>query len=220
MMLETTIADERILLLAERALYWPRKRTLMIADLHFGKAASFRSLGVPIPSGTTETDLERLSRLVEVHLPERLILLGDLIHARNGRATSTMNAVGQWRKTHRQLAITLVRGNHDLRAGDPPAEWNIHCTSEAIVEPPFVLQHEPAEDGRGYVLAGHVHPCVSLSDRTGSRLRASCFLLGRQVGILPAFGRFTGMHVVQPVAGDRVFAVGPKEVLEVSVQPV
>ena len=104
------------------------------------------------------SDLERLSRLVELHLPERLILLGDLIHARSGRASITMKAVGEWRGVHRQLAITLVRGNHDLRAGDPPAEWNIHCTSEPLVEAPFVLQHEPAVDDRGTDLPGNQGP--------------------------------------------------------------
>src|SRR5262249_50769057 len=42
------IAGERVTLLAERAAYWQRTRTLLVADTHFGKAATFRAAGIPV----------------------------------------------------------------------------------------------------------------------------------------------------------------------------
>ena len=45
------------MLLAERALYWPRAATLFVADVHLGKAAAFRAGGVPLPRGATAADL-------------------------------------------------------------------------------------------------------------------------------------------------------------------
>ena len=67
-------------------------------------------------------------------------------------------------------------------------------------------QHADAR-AEGYVLAGHWHPCVSLGGRAHDRLRLACFWFGAQVGVLPAFGAFTGMHPVRPEPGDRLFAV-------------
>ena len=213
-MIETTVAGERLLLLSERAIYWPRAAALVVADVHFGKAASFRTLGVPVPRGTTATDIQRLSRLIAQHSPERLLILGDLLHASTGRAERTMAAIAAWRAEHSQLQIMLVRGNHDHRAGDPPEDWQIACSSEPVVEGPFVFRHEPEADDRGYVLCGHVHPSVTLSDRAGGHLRTRCFYFGQQIGILPAFGRFTGTHTITPQVGDRIFAVGPDEIIE------
>ncbi len=63
-------------------------------------------------------------------------------------------------------------------------------------------------------LAGHVHPVVSLEDRTG-RLRAPCFLFGARVALLPAFGSFTGGKSVRPERGERVYAVGEGAVVPV-----
>ena len=50
---------------------------------------------------------------------EHLVVLGDFIHARPGRTVALDAAFGAWRARHRELALTLVRGNHDSRAGDP-----------------------------------------------------------------------------------------------------
>ncbi len=63
-MIEIDWGGERLVVLAERALYWPRRRTIIIADPHFGKAATFRQAGIPVPHGTTATDLDRLRRLL------------------------------------------------------------------------------------------------------------------------------------------------------------
>jgi len=44
----TTVRGEELLLLPQRALWWPAQKTLLVADLHFGKAATLRAHGIPV----------------------------------------------------------------------------------------------------------------------------------------------------------------------------
>ena len=39
------LAGSTLWLLAEKAVYWPEQQALLIADIHFGKAAAYRRLG-------------------------------------------------------------------------------------------------------------------------------------------------------------------------------
>jgi DNA ligase-associated metallophosphoesterase len=214
--LSVTVRGEDLRLLAERALFVPRTGTLLVADAHWGKAAAFRASAVPVPGEMTAADLSRLAGALARTGARRLVVLGDLLHAREGRDPDTFAAVAGWRAAHRGLEVVLVRGNHDRRAGDPPADWGFACSAEPLPEPPFVLRHHPEESPDGYVLAGHVHPGVKLLGRGRQRVRAACFHFGPRVGLLPAFGSFTGLALVEPRRGDRVFVVADGEVLDVS----
>jgi len=210
--LELTVAGERVQALAEAALYWPARQTLFVADLHLGKAASFRASGIPVPGGTTAGNLARLDRALAATGAKRLVCLGDLLHARAGRAELTIERVAAWRGQLPDLEWLLVRGNHDRHAGDPPPEWDVRCVDAPHVEGPFVLLHEPAESGEGYVLAGHVHPAVRVG--RGKLAEAlPCFLFGRRAALLPAFGEFTGTAVVHPRPGDRVIVLADGELV-------
>ena len=213
--LAVEVAGERVILLPEHALFRPGAGTLLVADPHWGKAAAFRAAGLPVPGGTTSAGLERLSRALERTGARRLVILGDLLHAREGRAPRTLEAVRAWLDRHAALSITLVRGNHDRRAGDPPAELGIECCDPPCLSPPFVLDHHPEPSGAGYVLAGHVHPSVTLRGAGRQRKRLPCFHFGARVGLLPAFGDFTGTADVSVLPGDRVFVVAGDDVLEI-----
>ena len=202
----------------ERAAWLPEPGLLLVADVHLGKAQSFRRLGVPVPGGTTLGNLARLDRLIGRTRPRRLVFLGDLLHARAARAPAVLTAVAAWRRRHAGLAMTLVRGNHDDRAGDPPPDWAIEVVDEPWIAGPLALCHEPqAVDGR-YVVAGHVHPAFVVG-RGVDAMRLPCFHFGPAAAVLPAFGEFTGMHRVPGRPGDRVFVVGEGRVHEVPVRP-
>ncbi len=201
------LAGEDVVLLAERALYWPRGAALFVADVHLGKAAAFRAGGVPIPRGSTAADLACLSALIERTQSTRLVVLGDFVHAPQGRVPALDAAVGAWRTRHADLAITLVRGNHDARAGDPPAAWRVEVVAAPGLLGPFVLQHAPAEPPTGYALAGHVHPGVRLQGAGGESVRLPCFVLRRRCAVLPAFGRLTGLAAVPARPGETRVAI-------------
>ena len=203
------LAGERLHLLPQRAAYLPQHRTLLVADAHIGKAVSFRRLGVPVPEATTDATLARLDAALQATGAERIVFLGDLLHSARAHAAATMAAVQRWRQRHGQLHLVLVRGNHDQHAGDPPANWQVQAVDEPLALSGLSLQHhpQPQPGATGYVLAGHVHPGAVLGGRAHDRLRLPCFHFGAQVGLLPAFGEFTGMHVLPRAPGDRVFVV-------------
>ncbi len=212
--MQIALANETLHALPGRALHWPRAATLFVADLHWGKGATLRAGGLPVPQGD-DADLDRLSVLLHTTAATRLVILGDLLHARAGRTESTVAALGRWRAHHPDLNMLLVRGNHDARAGDPPADLGIVCVDEPYVLDPFVLRHTPQPDPRGYVLAGHLHPAVVLSGRGRQRLKLPCFWCGAQVAVLPAFSELAAGAVVVPVRGDRVLAIAGDEVVAV-----
>lgn len=211
--LDLDVAGERVVLLPERALWLPAFDTLLVADLHWGKAAAFRAAHVPVPMGTTSSDLARLSSAIAATCATRLVVLGDLLHARSGRHDETLRTIAAWRDQHSALAITLVRGNHDAHAGDPPEALNIMCTDAPVGLGPFVGVHEPIVRTDGYVLCGHLHPNVTVRGRGRQSLRLPAFVFGAARGVLPAFSSFTGGGMYQREAGDRVFAIAGDEVV-------
>lgn len=198
------VAGENLLLLPEKAVYWPAEQMLIIADIHFGKAAAFRALGVPVPRGTTSENLAGLDALVAKHGARRVVFLGDFLHARAAHASSTQLAMLAWRQRHLDLGLTLVRGNHDLHAGDPAAALGIELVDEPHAIGPFAFCHHPDVDTPGYSLAGHVHPVYVLATRFDA-LRLPCFVVGSARMILPSFGAFTGGHAVKPEPGDNIY---------------
>ncbi len=206
-----TLAGEMVELLAERALFWPGARTLFVADVHLGKAAAFRAGGVPIPRGATATDLNRLGALIERTAARRLVVLGDFLHAAAGRVAALHAAFTQWRGARAGLSITLVRGNHDARAGDPPPAWGIDVVADPHPLAPFLLCHEPVTPRTGHALCGHVHPGVRIAGGAHESVRLPCFVLGRRRTLLPAFGRLTGLALIAPAPGETVVAIaGPR----------
>jgi uncharacterized protein len=207
------------------AAFLPDHGALLVADVHLGKAASFRRLGVPVPAGSTATTLEALGDAfasLGATPVQHLVFLGDLLHAARGRSPELSTVVEQalttWRMRLPGLRVHLVRGNHDRAAGDPPPEWGIELQTEPWLMGSWALCHEPQPVAGAYTLAGHLHPCVGLKGGARERLRLPCFWFGdpahHAVGVLPAFGDFTGMHPIQRRMRDRVWAVADQAVRE------
>ena len=209
------MAGEQLQLLPDRAVYWPRKQTLLVADTHWGKAATLRAAAIPIPGGTTTADMERLSAVLQATGAKRMVLLGDAIHAREGRAARTLHAVAEWRAAHAALDILLVRGNHDRRSGDPPANLNIRCADAPVPDAPFVFQHFPGKAEAGYALAGHMHPAIRLTGRGKEKKTLVCYWFTDCCGVLPAFGALTGVALVAREPADRVYVIAGDEVIPV-----
>lgn len=213
-MVTIEVAGRALSLLPQKAAFLPDTHTLLIADAHIGKATSFRALGVPVPRGTTSETLSLIGELVARHDARRVVFLGDFLHSARSHVAATLDAVSRWRALHPTLELVLVRGNHDDRAGDPPASLGFTVVDEPLMDGGLAMCHHPEAVSGAYVLAGHLHPCVSVHGRARERLRLPCFHFGAQVGVLPAFGSFTGMHPARVAPGDRVFAVADDAVRE------
>lgn len=207
--LEIDWHGERLELLADRAVHWPAGNTLFVADPHFGKATAFRTVGIAVPGDCCAESCSRLSELIADTDCERLVVLGDFLHSSWGRSTELEGTLIAWRKRHSELMIDLVRGNHDLHAGDPWPKLRINCHTEPWRLAPWTCRHEP---GTEYAcLAGHLHPAVSLAGA-----RAPCFWVQQQQLTLPAFGEFTGTHVIHPSPTDRVIVTDGNDLIEIS----
>ncbi len=209
------VAGEVLELRPDRSVYWPGERTLFVADVHLGKAATFRSFGLPVPTGTTDGTLDVLSRAIEETRVGRLVILGDLWHAKAGRTDEVVGKFLDWRERHDGVSMVLVEGNHDRRSGRLP---NGSCVEE-VAEPfglgPFALRHYPEPSSSGYVLSGHLHPGAVLDGPGRQSMKLPCFWFGREVAVLPAFGDFTGCAAIRPARGDSVFVLADGRVCRV-----
>ena len=221
------MASKTLWLLPERALWWPDGYTLFVADVHLGKAAAFRAHGLPVPRGTTADDLHRLGALLQRTQAQRLVVLGDWLHARRGHTHGLQQALRMWRAQHPVLPCVLVRGNHDQYAGALPDDLGWTVVEEPWPLGPWVCRHAPppaaADDGAGadgaIALYGHVHPVCVLRGPGRERLRLPCYVVSEQAIGLPAFGSFTGGHAVPPGPRHRRAALVPDRVVWVDGTP-
>lgn len=217
-------AGHTLWLMPECAIYWPSERMLFVADVHLGKAASFRQQGQPVPVGTTSETLGRLTRAIARSGADHLVVLGDFLHSAHVQhARGTLQALAAWRHRHADLSITLIRGNHDEHAGDPASGFKIAIADEPWQIGPFSCRHMPEprhgsetlpgehptdpSNQASFWLAGHLHPVLNLKSRTGERFRLKAFIVSDQGCLLPAFGAFTGGHPHEPVQGEQCFGV-------------
>jgi uncharacterized protein len=189
----------------------------MAADLHWGKCETFRAAGAPLPQGLLEADLARLDAALRSTEAQRLVVLGDLLHASIGITEWLVESIHQWRSRHPMLEILVVPGNHDHRIGAVAPIWGLNITAPAHQEGPFLFLHDPAHlypDVAPYAWAGHIHPMASLRGR-GDSLRLPAFHLTPHIGVLPAFSSFTDGMSVLAHGDDQVFAIGPAGVFRV-----
>jgi len=185
---------------------------LIAADLHLGKSASFRAHGLPVPEGDTSRDLERLDDLVKQHNPLHLVIAGDLFHAESGLTKALLAELASF--TERiGIPFTLVSGNHDRKIrGIPESLRQLDHLDISGIR----IVHNP-EDAAGHMpnICGHIHPVLRIPDGRKTSLRLPCFHLAGNCLILPAFGSFTGGHIVRPAKGDRFYVTHRDGVIEV-----
>jgi len=202
-----------------RVAYWRRKRTLLVADLHLGKSETFQRAGVPVPSGAMHEALDRLGGAIAVTGAERVLVLGDVLHAPAGITASMVETVRAWRaRVGGKLRFQVVCGNHDREIERVAPAWDMALLGESYVEDGVGFVHDPDSEAArrmdGFVWAGHVHPAVAMG-RRGRAFKLACFVVGDRVGVLPAFSLFTAGTTVGGRRGGRVFACAGDEVVEV-----
>lgn len=180
----------------------------MVADLHIGKSGHFRKNGIPVPTKVNRSNLNLLDELIVKLEVEQLIILGDLFHS---HVNKEWQAFKQWREQHPALHVTLVIGNHDIL---PPEVYHASHISlfKRLKIDPFLLIHDLNElpetfNEQQYVLGGHIHPAVRLKGKGRQKMKLPCFYFGTKKGILPAFGEFTGTHVIEPKQSDKIYSI-------------
>lgn len=212
------IAGTTLLLHPSGAAFWEEKSTLFVADLHLGKSTTFRRGGIPIPAGSTTQTIDRLLDCIETLNASRLIVLGDLVHARCSWDSELQVGLARLSDRFSEGDFLLVEGNHDLGSRSKWEAYSIQrYTAPHRVDPWTLIHDESTERPKSrsddaVYLAGHLHPAIKLS-RSGETLRLRCFSLHNNCLTLAAFGSFTGAKTLTPHPGQRFFAIVDDEVL-------
>ena len=218
--METTIAGERLQLLPQKAIFWPSKSILFLADLHLGKVNHFRRAGIPVPTRANDRNLELIVDLVNLTRPDRLICLGDLFHS---HYNPEWEAFGELIRHFRSTSFELVMGNHDIMSDQQYKRKGIVVHEHLLVDP-FLLTHHPLDGDEtarakslpaGYNLAGHLHPGVTMRGAGRQSVTLPCFYFGRQSGLLPAFGTFTGLARIKPRKEDKIYVIADEKIIAV-----
>lgn len=183
----------------------PRSRSLAVADLHLGEAWVRRARGQLVPLGVTDTTVARLRSLLESYCPERLILLGDIVHAALP-LDAIHSAVQELAALAREgLVMEWCLGNHDRQLSRQLARWGISVRTTAQVNlPEAMLYHgdrspEPSpQEGPAapWKIHGHLHPALFLDDGVATRAKVPCFLVAPGRLVLPAFSEMAAGSAV------------------------
>lgn len=203
---------EELILSREKSIYWKKKKMLVISDLHIGKSAHFRRHGLQVPDTVGQSDLQRLTKLMNEFKPEILLVAGDMFH---NKINSDADAFIKWRMSYPTLKIVLIKGNHDDLKNEDYELLGIEVYHKELLCFPFRFIHDkPKEFDEYYNISGHVHPGVVLHGRARQQLKFPCFYFSNTCAILPAFSVFTGLYILKPEPGDRFYAVTPEKVIK------
>ncbi|WP_075883856.1 ligase-associated DNA damage response endonuclease PdeM [Candidatus Protochlamydia sp. W-9] len=199
--------------LPQRGVYWEEQKTLIIADVHLGKATTFRKAGILIPDGSMEADLRQLNLLIQNLQPDRCIVVGDLIHATSGLSEYVQNTFTDWLKML-PCDLHLVMGNHDKNLVKYlPKTWSFHIHANHFLMEPFYFCHIPCLQEPWFVWSGHLHPKIELKSRH-DRLSLHCFQIFPKLGILPAFSEFVGGSFVKKDSNCNIFGIVDSSVIK------
>ncbi|HEU4471740.1 MAG TPA: ligase-associated DNA damage response endonuclease PdeM [Flavisolibacter sp.] len=212
-----TIHEQKLWLSAQRSVFWEDRQALIVSDLHFGKTGHFRKAGIAVPQNVYKEDLQRLVNLLHYFRPKTLIVVGDFFHS---HGNLELDWFKKWRADFAAVDILLVKGNHDILQESWYGSAGIELIQKELTLGPFLFTHEPCEYQPGvYTFCGHIHPGIVLHGLGKQSLRLPCFYFGRSHCILPAFSRFTGTALVEPSAGEKVFAIVENQLLEMNAKP-
>lgn len=181
--------------------------TLVLADLHFGKAEAST---VEFPIGAGEDCVERLEALLERFGPAEVVLAGDVFHSFQYVPDSADGALSGVVRTVREAGARLVviEGNHDamldaVYAGDLRDEYELETDGDETVV--VTHGHEEPETQADCYVVGHDHPAIEIEGQ-----KRPCFLVGdgayrrSDVVVLPPFNRLVeGLSVNGRLGGSR-----------------
>ena len=185
-------AGEELVLLKNNALYWPRERALLVADLHLEKGSWYARTGQMLPPYDSRETLERLADAVKATGARRVITLGDNFHDDAGTQRLDPYAAGMLESLIRALDWVWITGNHDEQ---------MHRAFGAILVDEMevggvMLRHEAKRGEVRPELSGHYHPKMRIRVRN-RHIARPCAVVSRSTEagdrmILPAFGAYTG----------------------------
>ena len=186
-MVPFSFADQEWRLGADRWLYWPRERTLLVADLHLEKASWFARHGQMLPPYDSRATLERVALAIRAAGARRVFCLGDNFHDSKGPERLEPHARGMLAALTRAVDWVWITGNHD--AAMEAAAGGV--LADELETGGVILRHRAKRGETAPELSGHYHPKLRLTHRE-RRISRPCLVASENRMILPAFGALTG----------------------------
>jgi metallophosphoesterase superfamily enzyme len=125
--MEIFLGPTKVELLPGRAAFLTASKSLIVTDLHLGKAATFRARGLAVPEGSNASDLSRLKTIANLKKPKQIVIAGDLFHSADGLSSSTIELFQKWLQML-EFPVILTEGNHDRRHSAAKTRW-AYCHS-------------------------------------------------------------------------------------------
>lgn len=187
---------------------------LIISDPHFGKTAHFQKHGISVSSAPFQKDLDILENLIFEFQPKVLLILGDFFHS---DINKEWEHIYQMLKGFMGLKTILVKGNHDTKISKLISHSDIILVDE-LIEENIIFSHFPVDKlvDNQYNIHGHLHPSITISGRGKQNITLPCFVFGKQYGIMPAFGSFTGNFNIIPKSSEKIFLLTGEKVLNMN----
>ena len=189
-------------------MFWEEEDMLVISDVHLGKVSHFRKFGSAVPQQAVKGNFQKMDAVIAFFAPQKIVFLGDLFH-------STLNRewliFATWLERI-SAEVILVEGNHDIISPLKYEALGVKVTPEVVLHN-FLFTHHPEERAGFFNFSGHIHPGVKINGLGRQQLKLSCFFKSKDQLILPAFGEFTGKHILIPQGDDEVYVVTKEEVI-------
>lgn len=193
-----------------RAVFWVKEKALILSDLHIGKTAHFRKNGIAIANHIMKSDLERLSVLIEYFSPEKLIVVGDLLHAGDN---SDVDEFCSWKQQYSHIGFYLVEGNHDRISKILEEKLCFNFKADHLEIDDFVFLHDFDTKNPKFQITGHIHPGFILHSPV-RRIKLPCFIQTERQLLLPAFSEFTGLDTKNIPKKGKYFVFTDTEIHE------
>jgi uncharacterized protein len=170
-----------------RALFWPARSAVLVADMHLEKASWFAVRGQMLPPYDSHDTLIRLGVIIAQTGAREVWSLGDNFHDDAGPDRMTGQAQAALAALTTQTAWHWITGNHDAHL---PAGVGGTILAEALVGG-ILLRHEAIPSELRPEISGHFHPKYRAKGARGGVTRA-CFVAHETKLIMPSFGALTG----------------------------
>ena len=216
MAVEIALGRAALRLESSGALWWERRRMLVVADLHLEKGAAFARRGAMLPPYDTQTTLARLEVFDDREPTEIFVLSLHGVLAIPGEEALDKRSVERIRELTGAVRWLWVAGNHD-----PAPPRGLGGEAVAMIEMDGIgFGHMPGALA-GFEVAGHLHPKARLAGE-GRAVTRPCFVADPNRLVLPAFGAYAGgLDVLDPAIaglfadGFDAFLLGERRVFRV-----
>ncbi len=199
-----------------RCIFWEEEKALILSDLHFGKSGHFRKAGIGVPQNIYKEDLQRLFTQIQFFKPSTLLIAGDMFHS---HANKEIDFFLKWRNDVPNLAMHLIKGNHDVLTNKFYEGADIKVVKKKLSIKNFCFTHDIAsvcedDNEEMFTFSGHIHPGISVSGGGKQSFKLPCFYFSNKYAVLPAFSMFTGLYKLKPKKTDTVFALVENQVIK------